>query len=48
MFVCAGGGDVREQPEQHLDVPEPRQVQAPGGGGDGTLQHSTAQCITTR
>ncbi len=44
----AGGGNVREQPDQHLAVPHPRQVQASRRGGDGVLRHRPAQRLAAR
>jgi hypothetical protein len=44
----AGGGNVREQSDQHLAVPHPRQVQASRRGGDGVLWHRSAQRLASR
>jgi hypothetical protein len=45
---CAGGGDVWQQPDQHLAGPHPRQVQASRRGGDGVLRHCAAQRFSSR
>ncbi len=44
----AGGGDVGQQPHQHLSWPHPRQVQASRRGGDGVLRHCAAQRLSAR